>query len=348
MKKSITIKFLASLFLLASVFVSCSKDDNSETIEEVMNSAPNSFSLTSPSENATDVSVLPTLTWETSEDVDGEQVTYTLYLGESSDDLSLEASDLTSETYTFTDELKNGTTYYWSVEASDTNDSKTSTSISSFTTEKLDVLIIFDDSETNVNTVALKDAIIASGASVTISDVSETAWNNTNPSLTGFDAVIHMNGTTYSTEMPAAGQRALVDFVQDDGGHYLSAGFNTYEVDEENRMQSMIDLVLLKRNGGTRDADLDYKVVTTQSSHPVLENISDFSFTSSVNTGSARVFNTEPSVVLMAEGTDDAVIVREFGEGKILDFSHEGNYDNDTPFSNENIQNIIINFINWK
>jgi hypothetical protein len=83
------------------------------------------------------------------------------------------------------------------------------------------VLLIYDDSPTNTNTLALKTSLENQGFQVTVSAVSESFWNNTNPPLTGFDAVIHLNGTTYNTQMPTAGQTALVNFVQNDGGIYV-------------------------------------------------------------------------------------------------------------------------------
>ena len=76
------------------------------------------------------------------------------------------------------------------------------------------VLILYDNSPTNTNTVALKTSLQNQGFQVTISAVSESFWNNTNPSLTGFHAVIHLNGSTYATEMPIAGQTALVFLEQ--------------------------------------------------------------------------------------------------------------------------------------
>lgn len=210
------------------------------------------------------------------------------------------------------------------------------------------VLLIYDDFTTNSNTVSLKKAIEVSGIHVTMSEVSETAWNNTNPSLTGFDAVVHMNGTTWSTEMPEAGQQALVDFVENKGGHYIAGGFNSDEFFRLGRMQSMIDLVLLNNE---YNSSLDeHEIVSDQESHPVLENISNFSFEETTDglQVSAVGFNIDPSVVLMTEDGNDAVVVREFGEGKVLNFSHAGNYNGGTSFSNENIQNIVVNFINWE
>ena len=84
----------------------------------------------------------------------------------------------------------------------------------------IDVLIIWDNSRTNSNTLSLKNALKSEGFNVTLSTTNETAYNGSNPALTNFEAVIHLNGTTYGSEMPNSGQIALVDFVSIQGGLY--------------------------------------------------------------------------------------------------------------------------------
>jgi hypothetical protein len=210
------------------------------------------------------------------------------------------------------------------------------------------VLIIYDDTTTNVNSIALKLAIEAAGFEVDFSEVSEATWDNTNPSLTGFYGVIHMNGTTYSSVMPAAGQSALVDFVINKGGYYVQAEWDSFQIDAGTDMIIMRDIILLDR-GNASELSLTYNVVTGQENHAVLKDIPG-SFTiadASVN-GTAHVFDVSPSVVLMKEGDRDAVVVREYGNGKILAFHHAGNYSAQTTWSEINIQNIVVNFLNWE
>ena len=66
------------------------------------------------------------------------------------------------------------------------------------------------------------------------------------------------------------------------------------------------------------------------------------------NVGNVHVFSSQPAEVLMTEGTNDAVVVREFGLGKVLNFHHSGNYASKSHFSDSNIQQIILNFLNWE
>jgi hypothetical protein len=220
-----------------------------------------------------------------------------------------------------------------------------------FGVKALDVLIIYDDSPTNTNTLSLKAALIAEGHSVTISSVTETSWNNTNPSLNGFDCVIHLNGTTYNAEMPTAGQTALVDFV-DDGGLFISLEWNAYQYDTQNELQSMEDLILLQRTSG-QTVSLTYTEVSAQSTHPILVGVPS-SFTLGVegsNIGTIRTFTSQPSIVLMTEGTNDALALRQFGSGCVLGFHGAGNYNLGnalgTMLSNGNVQQLIINFIDY-
>ena len=69
----------------------------------------------------------------------------------------------------------------------------------------IDVLIIWDNSSTNSNTLSLKNALESEGFSVTLSTTNESAYNGSNPALTNFEAVIHLNGTTYGSQMPNSG-----------------------------------------------------------------------------------------------------------------------------------------------
>ena len=74
------------------------------------------------------------------------------------------------------------------------------------------VLLIYDDLGTG--TQNLKTALQNAGYAVTLSNVPEYQWDGTNPALTSFDCVVHLNGSSYGTPMPVAGQTALVNWVQ--------------------------------------------------------------------------------------------------------------------------------------
>lgn len=211
-----------------------------------------------------------------------------------------------------------------------------------------DILIIYDDSPTNINTVSLKNALTTAGFNVILSSVSESNWNNTNPSLNGIETVIHLNGTTYATEMPITGQTALKDFVENNNGLYIGFEWNAYEVDTLNKMQNMVDLVLFKRSSSGDDSPRTLVVVPAQSNHPIMAGITTpFNVNGPLEIGGIRNFPSNPSTVIMKHNSYDVVAIRNFGTGHVLGFSLAPNWSiNSTSLSNTNIQQIIINFIN--
>lgn len=206
------------------------------------------------------------------------------------------------------------------------------------------VLIIYDDTTTNPNTIALKAALDAEGFTTTFSSVPETQWNNTNPSIDSFDAVVHLNGTTYAQEMPSQGQIAITDFVQNNGGLYVGFEWNAY-LAGENMMQDMLDLILFTRGSGSNGA-LTLDIEPSQISNPIMTNVpANFGISAGKNKGSIKSFTTQPATVLMKDGAYDAVACRNFGNGQVLGFHHAGNFLDYPVLADANIQKIITNFI---
>ena len=216
-----------------------------------------------------------------------------------------------------------------------------------FSAQSQNVLIIWDNSPTNINNASLKDGLIASGLNVTMSDVSETQWDNTNPSLAGFDAVVHINGTTFGTGMPLAGQNALVDFVQNNGGKYVGFEWNAYEVDASGSMATMADLTLFVRHNSQSPATRVLEVVPSESSDPIFDGVSlPYSIVGCMEIGGLRTFNSNPSRAIMTCAGKDAAAVRSFGNGEVLNFAFAPNWDSSsTALSEVNVQKMIANFI---
>ena len=206
------------------------------------------------------------------------------------------------------------------------------------------VLIIWDNSASNSNTLSLKSALESAGITVTLSSTSETSYDGTNPALSDFNAVIHLNGTTYTTKMPNGGQTALVNFVNTQGGIYFHSEWLAYEASNHSTMS---ELILLQRSSGGTNS-ITYTEVSAQSSHTILENIpSSFSFDCGYNVGTAKLFSSNPVTVLMTQSSNDAVVIRSYGNGKIMAMNNAGNYSNKTVLSNANIQQLYINAIKW-
>ncbi|MBN1296060.1 hypothetical protein JXA80_04720 [bacterium] len=207
------------------------------------------------------------------------------------------------------------------------------------------VLIIWDIADhCTPNLVA---ALTNTGMTVTLSNTSENDYNGSNPSPSGFDAVIHINGTTHAGQMPLAGQQALVDFVVIDGGAYIHCEWVAYEFGN-NLLQALADLILFRRASGS-EGTITYTEVSGMEDHPILANVpSSFSFTAGWNVGSVAPFGVNPAVVLMRDHQgNDAVAIREFGNGRIVGFNHAGNYSAYNALCDVNVQQLYIDGILW-
>jgi len=164
---------------------------------------------------------------------------------------------------------------------------------------QIEVLVIWDDN--NADVAALGQALGAAGMSVTLSPTSESSYDGTNPALGGFDAVVHLNGSTFGAgdEMPQAGQAALAAWTKG-GGVFVAGEWNAYEL-SEGRMQDLDDLILLNYNGEFYNATTMVDI-PAQSGHPILANVpSSIAVDSSFTQGQVRTFASNPPVVLMED-----------------------------------------------
>jgi hypothetical protein len=187
------------------------------------------------------------------------------------------------------------------------------------------VLLLWDTK--SAQTTELTKALEGSGLEVRLSDTDSAHFNGENPTLAKFDVVIHMNGTTWMTEMPPSGQRALVRFVQDGGG-YIHHEWNAYQL-SVGQNESLRQLILFDRSSGQGPRDIVISKVVDGKPHPVIWEVPN-SFTlkgGAGNIGKAHVFTESPSMVLARDDQgNDAIVVREYQLGRIVGFHHGGNW----------------------
>jgi MYXO-CTERM domain-containing protein len=213
-----------------------------------------------------------------------------------------------------------------------------------------EVLLIYDT--TGGCTPQLQTALQNAGYNVTLSATSESSYNGTNPSPANFDAVIHLNGTTFANEMPVAGQNALVDYVTNQGGGFIHAEWNAYQIDTTNQMAAMEPITLMTRTGANGPQLSSYNIDPAFASHPVVANVpATFSFRSAFNEGPVRTFATDP-VQVLATDTDNqpAIAIREFasgGGGRVVGFNHSGNWDAEPTLCDANVQQLYVDAVLW-
>ncbi len=113
------------LFSLMMMLFGCSKSEDP-------NLSPNQPTIISPTDGSTCESLKPSLSWDAT-DPEEDDLTYTLWLGTSEDNLSIESDNLQNPHYSLTEDLNTATKYYWQIEAHD-HASSTKSEIVSFGT----------------------------------------------------------------------------------------------------------------------------------------------------------------------------------------------------------------------
>jgi hypothetical protein len=200
-------------------------------------------------------------------------------------------------------------------------------------------------------TTALGNSLANAGFQVTVRPAPEFTWDGTNPALTGYALVIHLNGATWSTPLRPGGQTALTTFVENGGG-FIAASWNGYEA-TSGTQKGMPQLVLQGTGASCSQCIITYNVVQGQESHPVLAGISStFTFRADGHdAGPQLAFTTNPSTVLMrVPSGPPAVLVRQFGSGKVVNFSFAPNYGLGAlgvTLLDPNIQRLYVNAALW-
>lgn len=215
------------------------------------------------------------------------------------------------------------------------------------------------------STTGLADALAGAGFEVTVRSAPEYTWNGTDPALDGFSVVIHLNGATYFEGLPPSAQGALNSFVQNGGG-FIGSQWNQYEFWSSGSQTDMPDLVLQKYGEGEPTENcapclMTFTKVAGRESHPVLAGFDgSFSFTADAHDASpARTFESgsQPTVLMTVPSGFPGVLVREFGSGKVVNFSFAPNYPNsdmETGFplapatlEDADVKQLYINAVRW-
>lgn len=122
------------------ILLACNKNDDSVSPEiELQNEPPLSFNLVDVPDGATDVDVLPTLSWESAKNPEGTEVTYDLYLGKETNPTNLLQSGISETSYQIDERLNLISDYYWKVVARDANGQSSQSAIYKFSTRNIKI-----------------------------------------------------------------------------------------------------------------------------------------------------------------------------------------------------------------
>jgi hypothetical protein len=205
------------------------------------------------------------------------------------------------------------------------------------------------------STTALANSIVSAGFHVGVVRGPEFNWFGSNPSLDGYDAVIHLNGYTYDVALAANAQTALRSFVQQGGG-FIGAQWNGYE-EASGQQTGMTELVLLGVGDANSDScglcNVTYSVVPGRESHPVLAGLpASFTIYADGHDASPKPGSHASTLVLMRSPSGGpAVLAREFEAGKVVNFSFAPNYAesaaNRKTLEDLRVQQLYINAARW-
>ena len=195
-------------------------------------------------------------------------------------------------------------------------------------------VLVIADGGTQLDLIPL---LTAAGYSVT-EVIDDASYDGTNPAPNSFDAVVLLDGVNFGSDMPVAGQTALADYVFSGGGIILTEWI-AWEV-SNGRYANMSDLVPITRTSGFEGSDN----LTVVLAHPVTEGVSSsFVVLNGANIG---VLNSGEVVVTGSE-SGDAVVVKSYGDGRIVAFASAGNYFGHHPFQQVDMAKLFTNAVSW-
>jgi hypothetical protein len=209
------------------------------------------------------------------------------------------------------------------------------------------VLLLWD--VRNEQTEGLARTLRNAGVQVTFSQTNGPGFNGENPPLKGFDVVVHLNGTTWMTDMPESGQRALVEFLESGGG-YVHHEWNAYQL-SVGQLQKLRPLILFDRTSGYA-GEITLTKVEAPRAHPVVWEVPrSFTMQGSSNIGHVHVFDPEPAMVLARDSHgNDAIAVREHALGRIVGFHHGGNWEyasRPTILETGSARRLFVDAVRW-
>jgi len=216
-------------------------------------------------------------------------------------------------------------------------------------------LLIVDDSVAGAT--PLVNALTAVGLKVDIAKdngVEVPIWKyNGNPNPSGTYGVVVIlsggpavdpSGNASISDIPQAGQDAIVNFVKASNGLVLTEWAAQHVA--SGRWQTLKDYVLLERTLSFTGLTT-YAVDPAFANHPIWEGMPpSFKFSSTSNVGLIHLGNGNKRVAGSPEALDAVAIRDEPKQGRIAHIAHAGSY-NDNGWVNPDITRLVANAANW-
>ena len=142
------------------------------------NTPPTEFVLNFPNNNAKNIILSPTLRWQASTDPDGDNITYDVYLGTTSNTTDKVSTEQIQTNYTVSSVLEEGTDYYWRVVVKDGQGNMTESKERLFTTINPTAMISLSPSSIDFGSVNVGGE--SSPQTLTITNTGDKSFDVTN------------------------------------------------------------------------------------------------------------------------------------------------------------------------
>ncbi len=203
-------------------------------------------------------------------------------------------------------------------------------------------VLILSDSHT-ATTAAFVTA--ANNAGLTAQAVDDGAINYAGtPAASSFQVVMIMVGDDYSTDMPLAGQQAIVNAQANGTGVVITdwGGYHPYN----GRWATLKSLNLYQYTSGSTGT---ITFTLTQQNHPIWTGLNTaFTTTSSMGCSIGTIMNNGTQIATNSLCGGAGVVVRDSPGGRLVYVTHAANYSSNTTWVNDtNTVKLTTNALKW-
>ncbi|MFM1921025.1 MAG: hypothetical protein RLZZ303_2659 [Candidatus Hydrogenedentota bacterium] len=238
------------------------------------------------------------------------------------------------------------------------------------TSSAIEVLLIWDESVDEIpetprpplagslapQTQGLIAALEGAGFDVTLA--TNPFYAGGLPAPADFDVLLHLNGNVNPTEFDdilSTGDAAAVEQYVRSGGGYVGCGNGPVQVEQPGGSR-LDDFVILEQLAGAPPAfgEQTFTLTPEGLGHPVFVGLGNsFTFEAELLKCGVRNYGGSFDAVSLATDGDgnDAIAVRELNQGRVVYFSHRGNYLGPDTRTNTLLepeaQQLFVNAIRW-
>jgi Putative metal-binding motif len=193
------------------------------------------------------------------------------------------------------------------------------------------------------NNADLASQFNAAGFLTTVIESGSGGVYQGNPSAAEFRAVVITPGDTYPVDMPQPGQQSILDAYNIRGVGVVMTEWAAYKVFSGGQWTTMgPSLAILERSSAKNGAQNYVRIVP----HPVTAGLPDTALIigpGAHNSGPA----VNGGVVIMSDGTDPAIVVRDDGGKRLVHFSHSGGWTNVLWTGEPFLRQSMVNAARW-